>query len=81
MIPHQKVKEIIDKHKCLEMELSSGEIDPKLYVKKSKEYSSLGDIIDIARDYLNFESSKKDLESILKDKKNDSEIMMKKMLL
>ncbi len=75
MIPHQKVKEIIDKHKCLEMELSSGEIDPKLYVKKSKEYSSLGDIIDIARDYLNFESSKKDLESILKDKKNDAEII------
>ena len=75
MIPHQKVKEIIDKHKCLEMELSSGEIDPKLYVKKSKEYSSLGDIIDIAKDYLNFESSKKDLESILKDKKNDAEII------
>ena len=41
MIPHQKVKEIIDKHKCLEMELSSGEIDPKLYVKKSKEYEEL----------------------------------------
>ena len=75
MIPLQKVKEIIDKHKCLEMELSSGEIDPKLYVKKSKEYSSLGDIIDIAKDYLNFESSKKDLEFILKDKKNDAEII------
>ena len=29
----------------LEKELSSGSIDPKLFAKKSKEYSSLGGII------------------------------------
>ena len=41
MIPLQKVKDIIDKHNNLEKELSSGNIDPKLFAKKSKEYSSL----------------------------------------
>ena len=39
MIPLQKVKDIIDKHNVLEKELSSGNIDPKLFAKKSKEYS------------------------------------------
>ena len=43
----------------LEKELSSGNIDPKLFAKKSKEYSSLGSIISIAREYLNFEMKKK----------------------
>ena len=42
MIPEEKVQEIVKKHDSLEKELSSGNIDPKLYAKKSKEYSSLG---------------------------------------
>ena len=41
MIPIEKVKDIVDKHKVLEKELSSGTIDPKLFAKKSKEYSNL----------------------------------------
>ena len=45
MIPIQKVKDIISKHDNLEKELSSGKVDPKLFAKKSKEYSSLGSII------------------------------------
>ena len=49
MIPLEKVKDIIVKHNNLEKELSSGEVDPKLFAKKSKEYSSLGNIISIAR--------------------------------
>ena len=56
MVPLDKVKEIISKHDNLEKELSSGNIDPKLFVKKSKEYSSLGGIVSTARAYLNFES-------------------------
>ena len=59
MVPLNKVKEIISKHDNLEKELSSGNIDPKLFVKKSKEYSSLGGIVSTARAYLNFESEKK----------------------
>ena len=55
MVPIDKVKDILDKHDSLEKELSSGNIDPKLFAKKSKEYSSLERIISIARKYLNFE--------------------------
>ena len=42
MVPIDKVKDIITKHDNLEKELSSGNIDPKLFAKKSKEYSNLG---------------------------------------
>ena len=59
MIPIEKVQEIIAKHDNLEKELSSESIDPKLFAKKSKEYSNLGNIISYARDYLNFENEKK----------------------
>ena len=75
MIPIQKVKEIISKHDDLEKELSSSTIDPKSFVKKSKEYASLGEIILIAREYVDFENTKKDLDHILKDKSNDTGII------
>ena len=75
MIPVQKVKDIITKHNNLEKELSSEKIDPKLFAKKSKEYSNLGDIISVAKEYLNFEIEKKELEQIISDKKNDLEII------
>ena len=48
MVPIDKVKDIITKHDALEKELSSGNIEPKLFAKKSKEYSNLGNIIEIA---------------------------------
>ena len=75
MIPLQKVKDIIDKHNILEKELSSGKVDPKLFAKKSKEYSNLCRIILVAKKYVNYENEKKDLEQILKDKDNDAEII------
>ena len=59
MVPKDKVKEIILRHDTLEKELSSGKIEPKLFVKKSKEYSNLGSIIKTARKYLNFENEKR----------------------
>ena len=49
MIPIDKVQDIIAKHDNLEKELSSGKIDTKLFAKKSKEYSSLGNVISYAR--------------------------------
>ena len=58
-----------------EKELSSQNIDPKLFAKKSKEYSNLGEIISIAKKYINFESEKKDLLNMLQDKSNDQEII------
>ena len=75
MVPIDKVKEIITKHDALEKELSSGNIDSKLFAKKSKEYSNLGNIISIAREYVNFESEKKDLQNMVKDKSNDQEMI------
>ena len=49
MVPVEKVKDIITQHDSLEKELSSGNVDPKLFAKKSKEYSRLGDIILVAK--------------------------------
>ena len=37
MIPKEKVQEIIAKYNSIEKELSSGNIEAKLYAKKSKE--------------------------------------------
>ena len=75
MVPINKVKEIITKHNSLEKELSSGRIDPKLFAKKSKEYSNLEGIIKIARKYVNFENEKNDLLNMVKDKSNDREMI------
>ena len=74
MVPIDKVKEIVNRHDALEKELSSGNIDSRLFAKKSKEYSSLGGIIKIAKEYLNFENEKQDLVNIVQDKSNDSDI-------
>ena len=75
IVPIDKVKDIINKHDALEKELSSGNVDPKLFAKKSKEYSSLGSIIKKAREYLDFETEKKDLVNMVQDKSNDKEII------
>jgi len=52
MIPIAKVKLIVDTYKTLEKELASGNIDKKDFVKKSKEYSSIGEVINQAKGYL-----------------------------
>ena len=75
MIPLQKVQSIIDTYETLEKELSSSNIDKKDFVKKSKEYSNIGEIIDQARGYLNFEKEKEDLEKIIEDKESDKEMI------
>jgi len=75
MVPIDKVKDIITKHDALEKDLSTGNIDSKLFAKKSKEYSALGSVVKIAREYINFENEKKDLVNIAQDKTNDLEII------
>ena len=69
MIPIEKVKNIIERYIALEKELSSGKIEPKLLAKKSKEYSDLKNIIPCAKEYIEFEKNKKDLNNIIQDKK------------
>ena len=75
MIPIKKVEDIISKYENLEKELSSGNLESKLFAKKSKEYSNLGNVISFAKKYLNFDKEKSDLDQIIKDKKNDAEII------
>ena len=56
MLPIDKVRNIVTKYDALEKELSSGKIAPKLFAQKSKEYSSLGEVIKIARQFISFEN-------------------------
>ena len=74
MIPIKTVKELIEKHSSLEKELSSGQMDKKLFADKSKEYSDVNEVIDIAKKFINFENNKKDLEKILEDQSSDDEL-------
>ena len=76
MIPKNKIEAIIAKHNSIEKELSSGDIDPKTYAQKSKEYSDLGSIIDCAKEFLNFDEEHKDLEQIIKDQSSDKEMIL-----
>ena len=74
MIPSKTIEELIEKHSALEKELSSGEIDKKLFAEKSKEYSDINEIIDVAKKHISFENDKKELEKILNDQTSDDEL-------
>ena len=74
MIPIDKVREIISKHRLLEKELSSNKVDKKNYAKISKEYSDLNEILINAQQYIAFEKNEKDLQKILSDNLSDEEI-------
>jgi peptide chain release factor 1 len=74
MIPLEKVQALVAKHDSLEKELSTGTIDSKTFAQKSKEYSDLGGIITVVREYLKFDEEIEDLEQMLKDKNSDAEM-------
>ena len=65
MIPSKTIEELILKHSALEKDLSSGDIDKKLFAEKSKEYSDVNEIIDNAKKYMSYDNDKKELEKIL----------------
>ena len=75
MIPIEKIKSIVDTYHNLEKELSSGSIDKKDFVKKSKEYSSIGDIINEAKGYISFQKEKEELDKIIDEKNGDQEMI------
>jgi peptide chain release factor 1 len=75
MIPVAKIKLIVDTYETLEKDLASGNISKEDFVKKSKEYSSIGEIINQAKGYLSFEKEKLELEKIIEDKKSDKEMV------
>ena len=74
MIPQKTIEDLIKKHSLLEKDLSLGQIDKKIFAEKSKEYSDLNQIIDTAKNYLNFEIEKSELEKILEDQETDGEL-------
>ena len=74
MIPIKTIEELIIKHSNLESELSSSNLDKKLFAEKSKEYSDLNEIIQIAKKYLSFENEKRELEKLLDDNSTDDEL-------
>ena len=75
MIPIEKVREIVSRHKTLEKELSSDRIDKKKFAKISKEYSDLNEILVYAKQYIDFDSNKIELEKIANDSTNEFEII------
>ena len=74
MIPSKTIEELISKHSNLEKELSSGQIDKNLFAEKSKEYSDVNEVIDIARSYVSYEQDKNELQKILNESTGDQEI-------
>ena len=74
MIPKKTIEDLIKKHIALEKDLSSVEIDKKLFAEKSKEYSDLNEIIDIAKNYISFDKSISELKKILDDNNADNEL-------
>ncbi len=83
MISLLRIKKIIDDYNNLEKELASGQLDKKNFINKSKEYSVLGEVIEVAKSYSSYEKDKEELESLIEDKKNESEmsLLAKKELL
>jgi len=74
MLPINKVKEIISRYEMLEKTLSQTDIDKNTYVKNSKEYSSIGDIIIDVKNYIKMVEDKEGSEKILEDKSADKEL-------
>ncbi len=74
MIPLKTIEELITRHSSIEKDLSSGELDNKLFAEKSKEYSDLNEIVGNAKDYISFQTEKSELEKILNDNSADEEL-------
>jgi peptide chain release factor 1 len=74
MIPTKTIEELILKHSTIEKDLSSGDLDKKVFAEKSKEYSDISEVIVSAKKYLSYEKDKKELENILDDGFVDEEL-------
>ena len=74
MIPLKTVEELLIRHSTIEKDLSTGELDNKLFAEKSKEYSDLNEIVGIAKDFISFQTEKEELEKILHDISADDEL-------
>ena len=73
MIPVDKIREIISRHKLLENKLSSDKIDKKNFAKISKEYSDLNEVLIMQAIFI-FDKTFNDLEKILNDNQSDEDM-------
>ena len=73
MLPDTKVQNLIIKHAELEKELSSGNVG-KNFADKSREYSELNEIVKEAKEYIEFEKNKNELEKIINDTQSEKDI-------
>ena len=74
MIPLKTIEELIARHSSIEKDLSTGDLDNKLFAEKSKEYSNLNEIIGNAKNYISFQTEKRELEKILNENSADEEL-------
>ena len=74
MLPSTKVQKLISRHYELEKQLSEANVDKKIFAEKSKEYSDLNEIIKEAKEYLQFEKNKHELENLINDAKTEKDI-------
>ena len=74
MIPLEKLQNIFNRYNELENSLSKTDIDKKEFVKNSKEYSSIREVIETVKKYIQLYKDKDDLKKILEDKNSDKEI-------
>ena len=74
MLPINKVKEILLRYEVFECSLSQSDIDKNTFVKNSKEYASIGDIIDDVKLYIKIINDQKSSEKILEDKSAEKEL-------
>ena len=63
MISIDKLKNIVSRYNELEANLSKTDVDKKEFVKNSKEYSSLGEIIETAKNYIKLIEDKDNLKN------------------
>ena len=62
MIPQKTIEDLIQKHSALEKDLSSGNLDKKLFAEKSKEYSQLNEIVEDAKNISHLKKIKMNLK-------------------
>ena len=75
---YSEIKDVVEnwiRYQELEKDLSSSNISKIDFVKKSKEYSNIGEIINEAKGYLNIKKEKIELEKIIEGKENDKEMV------
>ena len=74
MIPLEKLQNILKRYNDLESSLSKTDVDKKEFVKNSKEYSSIGEVVETVKNFIQLYKDKEDLKKILDDKNSDKEI-------